>query len=73
MKRYLIKEWHPHRGQTEGNPSCYFCGGYIVTALENIREDMCYKSLKRAERVAMKYNTIYTRAEVIEVPEEVIV
>ena len=74
MKRYLIKEWHPHRGQTAENPACYFCGGYIYHhPLTEVRKDFSYTSAKRAERVAIKHSTIYTRTEVVEVPEGMLV
>ena len=72
MAYFLIKEWHPHSGQTEDNPSCLFFASkiykYPLTETNKAIGDLCYKSKKRAERVAQKYNTIYTCTEVIEVP-----
>ena len=76
MAYYLIKAWHPHRGQTEDKPGCLFYGGmiykYPLSETNKARIDFCYTSKKRAERVAMKNSTIYTHCEVVEIPPELV-
>ena len=71
MSYYLIKQWHPHKGQTAESPSCIFgTGSYIAPIpLANVNPAFCYKSRKRAENVAMKNTSLYSRCEVIEVRE----
>ena len=69
IKRYLIKQWHAHRGSTEENPAYYSgLGSTVFHTLENIDPDYCYKSLKQAERAAARWRSIYTQNTVIEVP-----
>ena len=70
MKQYyLVKTWHPHRD----SPAYCFYGSVIYDLpLTGVNSNYVYTSRKRAERIAEKYNTLYTRAEVIEVPPELI-
>lgn len=74
MAYYLVKQWQPHRGQTSEEPSCYFCGAYTYShPLAEVKREGCYKSRKRAQRTADKWASIWSRTEVIEVPEDVII
>ena len=68
---YLIKQWQPHRGTSEQNPSCIFgsMNYFVKLPLKDIKPELCYKSRKRAEREAEKLTSLYSRAAVIEVPE----
>lgn len=66
---YLIKEWHPHRGQTSETPAGLFCAGYHYDyPLTEVNALGVYTSKARAEKVAQKYATCYTMTEVVEVP-----
>ena len=67
---YMIAMWHPQRGSTEENPAyAHGTGCYILNfPLENVRTDLWYTSIKRAQRVADKNITFNTRCKVIEVP-----
>lgn len=71
---FLVKTWHPHRGTTAEKPACYFYGSYIYHfPLEKVRAGLVYTSRKRAENVAARNATIYTKTEVIEIPAEMII
>lgn len=72
---YLIVQWFPHRKQTKENPACIFgkFNYFVEYPLENINPEKCYTSLKQAERYAEKNMTLYSRCEVIEVPQSALV
>lgn len=73
MPYYLIKQWTPHRGETRDNPGCYWGPGYSGEKMpEQIRSDACYSSLKRAENVKARRYNIYSPAEVVQVPAEIV-
>ena len=71
MKQYfLIKEWLPHR---KNSPAYCFYGSVIYPLpLTGVNPNFVYTNRKRAEKIAEKHNTLWTRAEVIEVPSELI-
>ena len=73
-KYYLVRQWCPHRGQDEDHPDAVFFANkfYEWPLNERISTELCYGSMKRAERVAVKYNTLYSRADVVEVPAHLI-
>ena len=75
MGYFLIKQWCPHRGQTSDNPSCLFYGGmtYDYPLTEKVKSYNCYSSRKIAARSAMKYNTIWSKTEVFEIPDEMVI
>ena len=74
MAYYLVKQWLPHRGQTSEEPSCYFCGAYHYKhPLTKVKREGCYKSQKRAQRTADRWASIWSKTEVVEVPEDVII
>lgn len=68
---YLVKQWQPHRGTSKENPSCVFgqMSYFVKLPLKDINPNFCYTSRKNAERMAEKYTSLYSRAEVIEVPK----
>ena len=74
-KYYLIAHWSPSRGQTLDNPAYYqgSYGSYFVYApLRDVDREKCYKSEKRAQRVADKFNErcpFRVYEAVVEVPE----
>lgn len=72
---YMIAMWHPQRGSTEENPAYAHGTGNLIWEypLRNVRADYCYTSEKRAQRVADKWTTFYTRCKVIEVSKDVLV
>lgn len=73
-KHYLVATWQPNRGSSFESPSCIFYAGIFYSyPLTNVPSHECYSSEKRAERVAEKCRTLYTRAAVIEVPNEAII
>lgn len=75
MAYFLIKQWCPHRGQTSENPSCLYYGGmtYDYPLTEKVKSYNCYSSRKIAARAAMKYNTIWSKTEVVEIPDEMVI
>lgn len=73
MAYFLVKQWCPHRGQTSESPNCYFYKAVIYHhPLSEVKRNYCYKSRKRAQRVADKWVSLYSRAEVVEVSEDMI-
>ena len=71
---FLIKQWCPHRGQTSENPSCLYYGGYIYhyPLTEKEKSYNCYSSRKIAEKASMKRKTIWSRTEVVQIPDEMV-
>lgn len=68
---YMFIHYCPARGHTRENPP-YVCGTGCYTAdfpLQNLKKDFLYTSCARAERQAAKNNTLYWRAEVIDVTD----
>ena len=73
MPYYLIKQWTPHRGQTEDAPGCFFGPGYSASSFpKQIRSDSCYSSLKRAQNYASKCYSIYSPTRVVAVPDDIV-
>ena len=72
---FLIKEWHEHRGQTRENPACLYYGSmiYDYPLVQKVKSYNCYNSRKAAERIAMKHSTAWTRTEVVQVPDDMII